>query len=100
MFNNIISREVNRVVYLANQSKEKVFFRMDNINKYYEIGDESIHILKNVNLTIDKGEFLSILGPSGSGKTTLMNIIGCLDVATSGQYILRDKELCINNQVV
>ncbi len=67
------------------------FFQMQNICKDYLMGDEVAHILKNVNLTIQEGEFLSVLGPSGSGKSTLMNIIGCLDVPTSGTYILHGR---------
>ena len=69
---------------------DNVFFRMKNINKFYRMGDEDMQVLKDVNLEIREGEYLSVLGPSGSGKSTLMNIIGCLDTATSGQYILRD----------
>ena len=67
------------------------FFRMENINKYYPMGDEEVHVLHDVNLEIREGEYLSVLGPSGSGKSTLMNIIGCLDTASSGTYILRDR---------
>ena len=50
-------------------------------------------MLKNINLTVEKGDYLAIMGPSGSGKTTLMNIIGCLDVPTSGSYILEGRDL-------
>ena len=64
------------------------FFRMTGINKFYRMGDEQMHILKDVHLTLERGEYLSVLGPSGSGKSTLMNIIGCLDTPTSGSYIL------------
>ena len=67
-----------------------VFFQMRNINKFYRMGDEDMQVLRNVNLEIQEGEYISVLGPSGSGKSTLMNIIGCLDTATSGEYILRD----------
>ena len=70
---------------------DSVFFRMENINKFYHMGDEDMHVLHDVNLEIREGEYLSVLGPSGSGKSTLMNIIGCLDSATSGSYILRDQ---------
>ena len=72
---------------------ESVFFRMENINKFYQMGDELAHVLKNVNLRIDEGEYLSVLGPSGSGKSTLMNIIGCLDVASSGRYMLDGQHI-------
>ena len=61
---------------------------MTGINKFYQMGEEQMHILKDVCLDINRGEYLSVLGPSGSGKSTLMNIIGCLDTPTSGSYIL------------
>ncbi len=64
------------------------FFEMKKINKYYHMGEEDVHVLKDVDLTVREGEYLSILGPSGSGKSTLMNIIGCLDVASEGSYTL------------
>lgn len=62
--------------------------QMQDIEKSYFMGGEEQKVLKKVNFTVDKGEFVSILGPSGSGKSTLMNIIGCLDVPTDGNYIL------------
>ena len=64
-----------------------------DICKDYQQGKEPVRVLKNVNLTVDRGEYLAIMGPSGSGKTTLMNLIGCLDVPTSGEYILDGKNL-------
>ena len=68
-----------------------VFFEMRDICKDYQMGDETSHILKHVNLSLEKGDYVSVLGPSGSGKSTLMNIIGCLDSATSGRYILNGR---------
>ncbi|MDB5118498.1 MAG: macrolide transporter ATP-binding protein [Mucilaginibacter sp.] len=59
-----------------------------DIGRKYIIGTEIIHALKSVTLTINKGEFVALMGPSGSGKSTLMNILGCLDTPTKGEYIL------------
>ena len=59
-----------------------------DIGRKYVIGAEIIHALKSVSLTINKGEFVALMGPSGSGKSTLMNILGCLDTPTKGEYIL------------
>ena len=70
---------------------ENTFFRMRKIVKQYQLGDEVMTVLKDVDLDIRKGEYLSVLGPSGSGKSTLMNIIGCLDLPTSGEYILHGQ---------
>lgn len=64
-----------------------------NMYKTYKINQIEIHALKNINLHIQKGEFAAIVGPSGSGKTTLMNMMGCLDVPTSGTYILDNVEI-------
>lgn len=66
---------------------------MHNICKSYYIGDEELEVLHHVNLAVNPGDYLSILGPSGSGKSTLMNIIGCLDTATSGKYILSGNDI-------
>lgn len=64
---------------------------MKNIVKEYEMADEVQQVLKGIDLTVEEGEFLAVLGPSGSGKSTLMNIIGCLDVPTSGEYMLSER---------
>ncbi len=64
--------------------------RLENINKSYRIGANKLHVLKDVNLEIGDGEFVSIMGSSGSGKSTLLNIIGILDAYDSGQYWLDD----------
>ncbi len=70
---------------------DAAFFSMRDVNKIYQMGDESMHVLRHVDLDIQAGEYLSVLGPSGSGKSTLMNIIGCLDVPTSGDYMLHGR---------
>lgn len=66
---------------------------MENITKTYKIGEDNVEALTEINLSIERGEFAAIMGTSGSGKTTLMNIIGCLDVPTSGRYILAGREV-------
>jgi putative ABC transport system ATP-binding protein len=68
-------------------SDEKLI-EMRDVSKIYTIGGEEVRALDRANLSVAQGEFVSIIGPSGSGKSTLMNIIGCLDVADEGQYIL------------
>ena len=67
--------------------------KLTDICKDYIQGKEPVRVLKNVNLTVEQGEYLAIMGPSGSGKTTLMNLIGCLDVPTSGELELDGKDL-------
>ena len=62
--------------------------RIKALSKYYRVGDEEVHALDHASLHVAPGEFVGIIGPSGSGKSTLMNIIGCLDVADSGEYLL------------
>ena len=71
----------------------KNIIEIQNINKYFGEGENRVHILKNISLTIEKGDFVSIIGQSGSGKSTLMNIIGCLDKATSGKYYIAGEEI-------
>ena len=62
--------------------------RIKDLSKCYRIGDEEVHALDHASLHVSPGEFVGIIGPSGSGKSTLMNIIGCLDAADSGEYLL------------
>ena len=62
--------------------------RIKDLSKCYRIGDEEVHALDHASLHVAPGEFVGIIGPSGSGKSTLMNIIGCLDIADSGEYLL------------
>ena len=66
---------------------------LEHIFKIYELGDNKVFALDDVSLHVDKHEFLSIIGPSGSGKSTLMNMLGCLDVPTSGKYILDGEDV-------
>lgn len=66
---------------------------MSQITKTYIMGEEEQVVLNNINLEVNKGDFVAVLGPSGSGKSTLMNIIGCLDSPTSGDYILSNQKV-------
>jgi putative ABC transport system ATP-binding protein len=67
--------------------------RLTNITKFYQVGEEKVHALDGVSLTIEKNEYVAIMGPSGSGKSTMMNIIGCLDSPTSGLYELNNTNV-------
>ena len=67
--------------------------RMNGISKIYGIGEVRVEALKTIDLEIKKNEFIGLIGPSGSGKSTLMNIIGCLDAPTSGEYYLEDRNV-------
>ncbi len=67
--------------------------KIRDITRDFPLGNEIVHVLKGIDLDIDKGEYVAFMGPSGSGKSTLMNLLGCLDTATSGTYILNGKDV-------
>ncbi|HUH26973.1 ABC transporter ATP-binding protein [Gelidibacter sp.] len=64
-----------------------------NIVRNFQLGSETVYVLKGIDLDIERGDYVAIMGPSGSGKSTLMNLLGCLDTPTSGKYILNDKDV-------
>ncbi len=66
---------------------------LEKISRRYQMGSETIHALREVSLAVEHGEYLAIMGPSGSGKSTLMNLIGCLDTATAGKYVLNETDV-------
>lgn len=74
-------------------SGDGVILAIEDVTRTYLMGDEKVHALKGVSITINKGEYVAIMGPSGSGKSTLMNMIGCLDVPTTGSYLLEEQSV-------
>lgn len=70
-----------------------VLISLTNISRRYQMGSETIHALRDVSLEIQRGEYVAIMGPSGSGKSTLMNLLGCLDTPTSGEFILNGSRV-------
>lgn len=68
-----------------------MLIELKNVNKYYQNGSQRFHVLKHINLAIDRGEFLSIMGPSGAGKTSLINLIGFIDRQFEGEYLFNGK---------
>jgi putative ABC transport system ATP-binding protein len=67
--------------------------KITDIKRDFQLGNETVYVLKGINLEINKGEYVALMGPSGSGKSTLMNLLGCLDTPTSGTYILNEKDV-------
>ena len=67
--------------------------QLENVYKSYSQGREPVPVLHDISMTVEQGEYIAIMGPSGSGKTTLMNLLGCLDVPTSGKYLLEGQDI-------
>src|SRR3984893_2711159 len=76
------------VVKTPGEAGDRGLIQIDDVHKYYDLGETKVHALRGVNLRIERGEFVAIMGASGSGKSTFMNILGCLDKPTSGRYLL------------
>ncbi|MGE3165399.1 MAG: ABC transporter ATP-binding protein [Planctomycetota bacterium] len=77
----------------AGTDSRDVVISLREVHKYYGDGDARLHVLKGIDLEIDRGEFVSIMGSSGSGKSTLLNLLGCLDRATNGEYRLEGEDV-------
>ena len=67
--------------------------QLDNIHRYFQVGEQTVHALNNITITINKGEYVSVMGPSGSGKSTLLNVIALLDKPSSGRYLLNNQDV-------
>lgn len=81
------------MVETQQEKKQIPLIQVKNLNKYYQVGKSQLHVLKNINVEIYKGEFVSIMGPSGSGKSTLINVLGFLDNDFDGEYVYEGKQL-------
>ncbi|EKN3395180.1 TPA: MacB family efflux pump subunit [Yersinia enterocolitica] len=76
---------------MPNLNQSKILLQLDNVSRWFISGEERVQVLKNINLTIHSGEMVAIVGASGSGKSTLMNILGCLDKPSSGEYLVAGR---------
>lgn len=76
---------------MTNLNPSKILLQLDNVNRWFLSGEETVRVLKNINLTIYSGEMVAIVGASGSGKSTLMNLLGCLDKPSSGEYLVAGR---------
>ncbi len=66
---------------------------LSGITRDFKLGAQTVHVLKGIDLDIQRGEYVALMGPSGSGKSTLMNLLGCLDTPTSGTYVLAGRDV-------
>lgn len=76
---------------MPNLNQSKILLQLDNVSRWFISGEERVRVLKNINLTVHSGEMVAIVGASGSGKSTLMNILGCLDKPSSGEYLVAGR---------
>jgi putative ABC transport system ATP-binding protein len=80
-------------VFLKRTEMQEEIIQLNDIRKFYKVGTEVVKALQSITMTVNRGEYLALMGASGSGKSTLMNIIGCLDTPTAGEYFLEDRDV-------
>jgi putative ABC transport system ATP-binding protein len=92
-------REARRALArsVGKAQEQRVLVRIENVSKDYRLGNQLVPALKRINLNIDEGVFMAIAGPSGSGKSTLLNLIGCIDMPTSGRIVIADHDISSRN---
>src|SRR5205085_9348814 len=79
--------------WILEKSLMTSIIHLDHVRKSYFMGKNELEVLKGISLDIFKNEYVALMGPSGTGKSTLMNIIGCLDTATAGKYVLNERDV-------
>ncbi|RYD74601.1 MAG: ABC transporter ATP-binding protein, partial [Verrucomicrobiaceae bacterium] len=78
---------------MIDSTEERIALRLENLQKEYPLGDESVLVLKGIDLVVPEGDYVAIMGPSGSGKSTLLNLLGCLDRPTGGKFFLGGEDV-------
>src|SRR5881227_457204 len=85
-------------VWGASSAAGERLIQVQDVHKYYELGDTRVHALRGISVEIAHGEFVAVMGASGSGKSTFMNILGCLDGPSSGKYLLEGTDVSLLNK--
>jgi putative ABC transport system ATP-binding protein len=88
-----MSSAIDNFLVPAKAGATESVIRVEDVHKYYELGETRVHALRGINIAINRGEFVAVMGASGSGKSTFMNILGCLDKPSSGRYLLEDIDV-------
>src|SRR5436305_11031150 len=88
----------NQVEAVQGVSPRSAVIAVEDLHKYYDLGETRVHALRGVSVEIQRGEFVAIMGASGSGKSTFMNLLGCLDRLSSGRYFLEEIDVSLHDK--